>query len=1056
MRLALLLALLTFAAPAARGQYFSYGQNRVQYERLRWEHVASDRLDVYFYERDETAPSGRVLADFASRVGEGALDDVARLFGRPLGRRVPLLVYQSHNDFAVTNAVDLPVGAEGIGGVTEMLKNRVAVPFTGDWGEFRRVLRHEIVHAVLNDLLYGGSLQAALRGNLGFRLPDWFDEGLAEYVSFGWDAQSDLALRDAVLEGYLPPVRRLSGYLAYRGGQGFWDFLAAEYGREKVGEILDHLVNARSVDAAFVAATGLDLSELSARWHDALREVYFPEAAAREPIDVVARLVASGADDPGRLYAAPAVSPQGDRVAWVAAAPGRAAVLVAPTAGTGPITTVLDGAGRADTERLRLLSPGLAWDPSGRRLAAAVTRGPGDALAVVDVVTGAMQEIEVPGVDAIIALAWSPDSTRLALEATAGASSDIYLLELVSRRLTNLTNDVYSDHSPAWSPDSRHLAFYSDRGAAVGSGRPTPADVHAGAVDMVAHVEGAGRQFDLYLVSTDDPETVVRLTDSFWNETSPAWAGANRLLFVSDFNGVPNLHVLDPGADAPAQRALTDLRAGIVHLSASTDGGVVATLSIDDGAPAVYVARAPIDRDDAPAAPAPTVWARRTGRVRGEAPALALAPPGTVRRNPLLRAAAEGRAPASEFRRPVDSALVDSLLATLGTPAAPDSDAAPARPAPDAEEPRRYRLSFAPDLVTASGGYDTVFGVQAATQVLFTDLLGDHRFRFASNLVLDLRNADYLLAYEARGGRVDYAVQGFHLARELVDDTAGTVYRYRNFGFVGGIRIPLDTFRRLDFDVAVLGVALADLSDLGARARIRRFISPRAVYTVDRTRPGWAGPGEGWRWAAQLSGTPGPSVNFVSALADGRRYVPIGPARPWPAATLAVRASGGISIGPDPQRFYAAGVTAWLNPTYRSLPVQSADDFVFAVPVLPVRGFGYNEAAGDRFAMLNLEVRAPLAAQLFPGALPVLLLRGLQAVAFVDAGVIASGGVEVWRDIDDGAGGTRRVLDDVLLGTGVGLRTVVLGYPVRADWAWPFEGERFGEARFYVSVGADF
>jgi hypothetical protein len=161
-------------------------------------------------------------------------------------------------------------------------------------------------------------------------------------------------------------------------------------------------------------------------------------------------------------------------------------------------------------------------------------------------------------------------------------------------------------------------------------------------------------------------------------------------------------------------------------------------------------------------------------------------------------------------------------------------------------------------------------------------------------------------------------------------------------------------------------------------------------------------------------------------------------------------------MGPDPQRFYAGGVTSWLNPRYQSLPVQSADDFVFAVPVLPLRGFGFNEAAGDRFAMVNVEGRLPLAASLFPGALPALLLRDLQAVAFTDAAVIAAGDVDVWREVDDGAGGARRELDDVLLGAGVGLRTVVLGYPVRADWAWPFEGTRFGETRFYVSVGADF
>jgi hypothetical protein len=48
------------------------------------------------------------------------------------------------------------------------------------------------------------------------------------------------------------------------------------------------------------------------------------------------------------------------------------------------------------------------------------------------------------------------------------------------------------------------------------------------------------------------------------------------------------------------------------------------------------------------------------------------------------------------------------------------------------------------------------------------------------------------------------------------------------------------------------------------------------------------------------------------------------------------------------------------------------------------------------------------------------------------------------------------VLDDVLVGAGAGLRTVVFGYPLRVDWAAPFDGRRFGDVRTYLSVGLDF
>ena len=261
----------------------------------------------------------------------------------------------------------------------------------------------------------------------------------------------------------------------------------------------------------------------------------------------------------------------------------------------------------------------------------------------------------------------------------------------------------------------------------------------------------------------------------------------------------------------------------------------------------------------------------------------------------------------------------------------------------------------------------------------------------------------------------------------------------------------------MDGELGLLGVSLTDLRDLGALPRTRAFAVPRVTYTDDRTVPGFLGPQAGGRWAASLALAPGPGARFGTALADGRLYRSLGP-----GYAFAVRGSAGISLGPDPQRFYAAGVQNWINPDLGSLPVEGPDDFIFATPVLPLRGFGFNEAAGDRFVLVNVEARVPLVAALLPGPI-ALPLYNIQAVGFLDAGVIAQGGIDLRRTVlvdDDGDPATpqveRRVLDDVLLGAGVGLRTLALGYPVRVDWGWPFDGRGFGDPSLYFSVGLDF
>ncbi len=185
---------------------------------------------------------------------------------------------------------------------------------------------------------------------------------------------------------------------------------------------------------------------------------------------------------------------------------------------------------------------------------------------------------------------------------------------------------------------------------------------------------------------------------------------------------------------------------------------------------------------------------------------------------------------------------------------------------------RRYKLRFTPDLVYASSGYDTIYGVQSVTQMLFSDMLGNHRIGLATNLVLDLRNADYVLSYAYLARRTDYALEGFHLARELADFSRATVYRYRNYGLVASARYPLSKFRRVDAEVGLLGVSLTDLSNLGERPTSRAFAVPKVTYTVDKTVPGYLGPQSGTRWAASLSGAPGPDAFFATLLLDGRSY----------------------------------------------------------------------------------------------------------------------------------------------------------------------------------------
>ncbi|MBO6574743.1 MAG: PD40 domain-containing protein [Rhodothermales bacterium] len=1082
-RLSILLSLaavaLCAAAPAA-AQYFRYGKNKVHYDSQPWYYLRTEHFDVYYYE------GGKELADFAAHAAEEAYLKVADLFAYEPTGPIPMLVYTSHNAFAVTNAVELPTFSDGIGGVTELFKNRIAVPFTGDYADFRHVIHHELVHAVINDIYYGGSIQSIIANNIQTRIPLWFNEGLAEYsAADGWDSESDMYLREAILEDHLPEINRLGGFFAYRGGQGVWDYIGEQYGREKIAEILNRLRLSRSVDGSFRRAIGLDVEQLSERWQRSLREIHFPEVAAREDLSEIGRAIVTREE--GFYNTSPALSPQGDRVAYISTRSGLFDVYIASVADGRVEKRLIQGQTSTGFESLRLLTPSLAWSPDGSTLALAVKQGEADAVALVDVETGSSRHIRVGDTEQIFSVAWHPEGRRLAVSAADGPQSDIYVVDAQGHRAVNLTNDAFSDHEPVWSPDGRFLVFQSDRGERLLLGQET--------VRMLDH---NFEQKSLYRL-VPGRGYVDRLTNSGrWEDGRPQFGpDANRLLFISDRNGVPNLHLKD--LESGLERAVTDLTIGAMGMSVAANGQRAAVVSLKDGTPSIFVLRTPFERTP-PDALRPNVWAQRmdpTSTV--DAPALALAGSAQRRSNPFLRSAAHAPQPqvAPEFeiaglggdddpiRLAPDSPVVDSILADIqvdfrnytfspafseaardlvGRPSLLSSDYLPRAVVDDDGEyaPRKYKLDFSPDIVHGAAGYDALYGVQGLTQMIFSDMLGNHRITVATNLLIDLRNSDYLLSYEYLPRRVDWTTSGFHVSRLLANfaDNRPTYYRYRQYGASLSASYPLSKFRRVDAEISLIGVNQTDITDALQPSATRSLIVPRLTFTRDVTTPGYLHPVDGSRMAMSLSGSPfglgGQPTRFITALGDIRTYHSF----LGGAYTFAVRGSAAASLGPERQLFYTSGVLNWINRTFddlNGLPIDDASDFILATPIVPLRGFDINARNGSYFGLVNAEFRFPLVAAMLPGPMPFLPLYNIQGQVFADAGMI-------WGGRNDGDGLSLRthhpdgymVFDDLLTSAGFGVRTIFLGYPLRFDFAWPFDGRGFGDRRTYISLGLDF
>ncbi|HTX99209.1 MAG TPA: BamA/TamA family outer membrane protein [Bacteroidota bacterium] len=1054
----------------AQEDYDMFGKNKVQYHRFNWSYIQTDHFDIYF------DTGGHALADFTAAAAEAAYTSISKSFRYQLVNRVPIIVYNSHNAFQQTNVVSEYL-EEGIGGVTELFKNRVILPFEGDYKKFRHVIHHELVHAVINDMFYGGSIQSIITNNISLQLPLWMNEGLAEYESLKWDTDSDMFLRDATDHEYLPEIRNLYGYWAYRGGQSVWWYIANKYGEQKVGEILNRIKSTRSVEAGFRGSIGLSIEELSERWQKEQKVLYWPDIAKREEPSDYARRLTDHRKDGGFYNTSPAITPQGDKIAFITNRNDYFDIYVMSALDGKLMTKVVSGNTTNNFEELHLLTPGISWSPDGKKLALAVKAGAEDAIVIVDPESGDEQKLTF-GLEGIFSVEWSPKGNVLAFVGNTSSQSDIYTYDLDTKTLTNVTDDIFSDQTPVWTPDGSAIYFSSDRGGLS----------HGGSV-----MEQGLNQFDLYRVDVAS-RAVTRITD--WphsDEESPVVSpDAKSILFISDRNGINNIYRLD--VDSGKFRPITNSLSGVYQLSLSHDGTKLAFSSLNNAGFDIFLLRNPFDRDikvaeleptefykakyAAPAPPAPpTVAAAATADTSAAAKLAAMAKHDTVAAKTDTVAAKSDTAAAHISRATVqqepdtthrygNNVQIDfsNYIFRDSLDQSVPSDSSIMRMPKLANNidtngdyrVNKYKLNFTPDIVYGNAGYDTFYGVTGSTVMAFSDLMGDHQIVFETNLLLDLKNSDYGLQYYYLPNRTDFGFGGFHSARFVyVDDPiyGVSLFRFLTYGASLSALYPFDRYDRMDFGLSWYNISKENLDYTDDPIQTRVVLVPSIAYTHDTSLWGIISPMNGTRYRFNIFGTPRLGVeglSFVNAVGDYRTYLRLGH-----NYALALRLAGGGSFGKNPQKFIIGGVDNWINREFDGgyVPLQNAEDYLFLQVGTPLRGYNYVAALGSKYALFNMEFRYPLFALVQAGPLP-LGLQSLGGVMFFDAGSAwdANRDYRAFTRTPDGSVTTQ----DLLMGMGTGARIYFLAFLVKFDVAWAWHWNSFSPPKYYFSLGADF
>ncbi|MBT3676842.1 MAG: hypothetical protein HOA15_07565 [Candidatus Marinimicrobia bacterium] len=1037
----------------------SFGQNKVQYRDYDWNYISSPQFDVYYY-GDEIE-----LAQFTMEVASKSYEQIAKHLRWNLTKRpVPIIVYHSHNEFQQTNVIGQYM-QEGIGGVTELFKNRVVIPFEGDYEAFRHVIHHELVHAMINDMVYGGRMQNIISGRMTLRIPLWANEGLAEYLSMNWDTQADMTIRDLAINERIPTIRELEYFLAYKGGQSVWRFIAAKYGREKIGEIFQAMKRRGSAENGFKEALGMDFEELTEQWHKYIKKEYYPDVAGRDEVKDIAKRLTDHKKGRNFYNVSPTVSPDGSKIAVLSDRSGYMDIYILDAVTGKKIKRLVKGSRSINFEELKFLQPGISWSPNSERVVIAAKAGAHDALYLINVNTGKQEKIDFD-LDGVFTASWSPDGNQLAFIGNEGGASDIYLYDLDSKKINNITNDIYSDTEPSWSPDGKIIAFVSDRGSKNNDGPTT-------AKDMLNHEYD---QRDIYTIEVASGK-IDRITNTDYNENYPIFSRTeNTLFYTADYNGTWNLFRHD--LNEKEGQVVTNLLTGLFQLSLTEDDGTMVFSGYSGLGWDVYRINNPLSMEPTTVEPTNFIANRDVSEEEELADLRKHKRKGTQTNTTDYSTYIF----AWEYDQYNDQSSDDPTVESR-----PDSVF---RKDDGNYIPQVYKTRFSLDVAQGTAGYNNVFGYQGLLMFYFSDIMGDHQFSIAMESQISLQNSDYYLNYAYLKNRLDYYFTLFHQADFfyagysvnevglLTDLTA----RMRHFGIAASASRPFNRFHRIDVGAVVhnLDYKLFEIDPYLNQNKIINedgftSFNPTLSYVYDNAVFGYTGPIDGFRQNTTLEISPAmgdKGISYQKLKIDMRKYQMI--SRDY---SFAGRLFFGTSTGKNPQKYFLGGIQNWFIGTgttdgkkdsdtgearWRNVILDSQNktllqDIYFSEYAFPMRGARYSERFGTNVFLTNLEFRFPFI-QYFQLGFPLKMVLGnIRGHIFMDIGA-------AWddkREFSDRAylqtKYGQNISDDFSpwiksIGYGIKVPFFVL---LRVEAAYDWTDTGFGKPQWYISMGYD-
>jgi peptidase MA superfamily protein len=249
--------------------------------RFDWQTREGALVRVHWYK------GGAAFGERALRIGETAVRETSALLGVTEDKPIDFFIYGNQNEFydALGPGTRENVGGQANSELRTLYALITPAEIDDPWVEI--VVPHELTHLVFN---------TAVDNPYHFP-PRWLNEGLAVYLSQGYDVGDRLAVEGAARDGTLIPLNGLTEqfpttrdrfFLAYAESVSSVDYLIRTHGKDTLVKLIRSYADGMTDDQAFEAAIRTDVAGFDDAWRAELNAkeptVHGPQPAPAGPV----------------------------------------------------------------------------------------------------------------------------------------------------------------------------------------------------------------------------------------------------------------------------------------------------------------------------------------------------------------------------------------------------------------------------------------------------------------------------------------------------------------------------------------------------------------------------------------------------------------------------------------------------------------------------------------------------------------------------------------------------------------------------------------------------